>query len=103
VAQSPTFGYLVGFLAASVIVGLLAGRGLDRSFLGMAGAMVVGNVVIYSFGVFWLASSLHISFMHAVSLGVVPFLIGDGIKILVADLTFPLAWRAYAHRLGRSA
>jgi biotin transport system substrate-specific component len=98
VAHAPTFGYLVGFLAAAVVVGYLASRGFDRTFLGMGIAMIVGNLVIYSFGVLWLAASLQVSLVHALSLGVVPFLIGDVIKIAVADLSFPLAWKAYSHR-----
>ena len=49
-------GYLVGFVAAAFVIGLLAQRGMDRSILRTALAMVVGTLVIYLFGYDWLSS-----------------------------------------------
>src|SRR3954468_10223964 len=46
----PTFGYVVGFVAAAWLVGLLAERGADRHVVKTAGLMILGNVVIYAFG-----------------------------------------------------
>lgn len=93
VASAPTFGYLVGFLAASLVVGLMARRGFDRRFIGMAAVMVVGNVVIYAFGATWLAASIHVSLAKAITLGVTPFLVGDLIKLALADALVPTIWR----------
>ncbi|ANN15588.1 biotin transporter BioY [Amycolatopsis orientalis] len=85
-------GYIVGFVFAGALVGALAGRGGDRTPLRMAGTMVLGNLVIYSFGVPWLAASLGVSLSTAVQKGVVPFLIGDALKIAVAAALLPGTW-----------
>lgn len=94
VASSASFGYIVGFIVCSVLVGILAKAGLDRSFIGTALIMVLGNVVIYAFGVVWLSSSIHVSLAKAVSLGMTPFLIGDLVKLIAAALLLPGAWLA---------
>ena len=49
-----TGGYLVGFVVAAALVGRLAELGWDRRFGGALAAMVLGNLVIYAFGVPWL-------------------------------------------------
>jgi biotin transport system substrate-specific component len=89
----PTFGYIVGFLVASVVAGALARRGADRSILGTVATMVLGNVAIYGIGIGWLAVSLHIDLAAASRLGIWPFLAGDAVKILVAALLLPGAWQ----------
>lgn len=92
IAVDPTFGYLVGFIAASAMVGALAERGLDRSPWTMALVMVAGNLVIYAFGVSVLALSLHVGAAKALALGMVPFLPGDAIKLVLAVILLPGAW-----------
>jgi biotin transport system substrate-specific component len=54
--------------------------------------MVLGNAVIYAFGVTYLALSLHISAAKAISLGLTPFLLGDALKVLLASGPLPGAW-----------
>jgi biotin transport system substrate-specific component len=88
----PSFGYIVGFVLAAALVGWLARRGLDRSIPGTIGIMVLGNLVIYAFGVSWLASSLGVDLPAALELGAWPFLIGDGLKIALAAGLLPAAW-----------
>jgi biotin transport system substrate-specific component len=88
----PSFGYIVGFALAAVLVGWLARRGLDRSVPGTIGIMVLGNVVIYALGVSWLASSLGVDLPTALELGAWPFLIGDALKIALAAGLLPAAW-----------
>jgi biotin transport system substrate-specific component len=97
VAVDPTFGYLVGFIAASALVGALAERGLDRSLWTMALVMVAGNVVIYAFGVSVLAMSLHVGLPKALALGMVPFLPGDALKLVLAVILLPGAWHLRNH------
>lgn len=89
----PTLGYLVGFLLAAPLVGRLAASGADRHVLRTLGLMVAGNVAIYLVGVPWLASAIHVSLAKAVMLGLVPFLIGDAIKALLAAGLLPGTWR----------
>lgn len=89
----PTAGYLVGFLPAAWLVGTLAERGWVRSHLGMAAAMALGNGVIYLFGLAWL-STLAPDLGTALAWGLWPFLLGDALKLTLAVLLVPLAWRA---------
>jgi len=88
----PTFGYIIGFLAASVAVGYLAKRGGDRTILKTVGLMVVGNVLMYAFGVPYLAFALDMSASDAISAGMTPFLVGDAVKLVFAALLLPGAW-----------
>ncbi len=92
----PTGGYLIGFIAAAWLVGALAERGWDRRLPLAALAMVLGNLVIYAFGVAWLAVVLG-SLSKAIMGGVVPFLLGDLAKIALAAVVLPGAWRLVRH------
>jgi biotin transport system substrate-specific component len=87
----PTGGYLFGFLAASVVMGLLAERGMGRHIISTLIAMIIGNVVIYVMGASWLAN--FIGAEKALAAGVLPFLYGDALKLMVAAGLMPLAWR----------
>lgn len=87
----PTGGYLVGFALAAGLTGWLAERGLDRSVIGTAIAMIAGNLVIYVFGLAWLAN--FVGFEKAVNFGVIPFLFGDLVKIMLATASLPVIWK----------
>lgn len=93
----PTFGYIIGFLAAAVAVGFLARRGGDRTILKTVGLMVVGNILMYAFGVPYLAYSLDMSASAALSAGMYPFLAGDALKLVLAALLLPGTWWAVNH------
>jgi len=89
----PSFGYIIGFVVAAGLVGELARRGHDRTLLSTIGLFAVGDAVLLAIGTLWLAADLHVSAAKAISLGVTPFLIGDMIKLGVAALVLPSAWR----------
>ncbi len=89
----PSFGYILGFVVAASLLGELAERRLDRWPLTTFAAMVAGSLVIYLFGVTWLAATLHVSLLKGIQLGVLPFLLGDLIKSLLAAGLLPGAWR----------
>lgn len=89
----PSFGYILGFIAAAGLVGALAKRGADRHVVSTVLLMVAGSLVIYAIGTTWLALDLHLSGFEAFKLGVRPFLATDAIKIAVAALAFPAAWK----------
>ena len=91
--SSATGGYLVGMLVAAGLVGWLADRGWDRKATRSLPTMVLGNVVIYAFGATWLAHALGVGAQSAWDLGIKDFLVGDAIKILLAALLLPAAWR----------
>jgi biotin transporter BioY len=86
----PTGGYLLGFILAAFVVGWLAERGWDRRFYTAAIAMLVGNLVIYLVGMTFLAAFVGLE--RVVPLGLLPFLPGDLIKILLAAATMPSGW-----------
>ena len=88
-----SFGYILGFVVAAWLVGKLAERGTDRSPLKTAGVMALGNLVIYAVGVPFLMAYAHLGLGQALLLGVVPFLLGDAIKIVFAAGLLPGAWK----------
>lgn len=88
-----SFGYIVGFVLAALVVGRLAERGGDRTPLRAAGVMAMGNLVIYAAGVPGLMLFTGMSFTKALALGVLPFLIGDAVKIAVAAGLLPATWK----------
>lgn len=88
----PSFGYLIGFVAAAALVGYLAETGLDRKIGRTTLLMVIGNVVIYGFGLAFLMINLHVGLGKGLALGVTPFLLGDLVKLLLAAGLLPGAW-----------
>src|SRR3954471_428419 len=62
----PTGGFLIGFLVAAVVVGVMAERGWDRSFGRVTAMMVIGHAVIFAFGLGWLATLMPFSKAWAV-------------------------------------
>jgi biotin transport system substrate-specific component len=86
----PTGGYILGFAFAAYLTGFLSERGWDRGFLQTAVSMILGNVVIYLFGVSWLAVFIG---SKAIMAGMVPFFIGDLIKICIATAVLPIGWK----------
>lgn len=86
----PTAGYIVGFALAAGAVGWLAERSWDRSILTTIAAMTIGMALIYIPGVAWLASLIGTE--KAIAAGMLPFLIGDAVKIALAALVLPGAW-----------
>jgi len=96
-AIGTTAGYMVGFVLAAALVGALAERGQDRDLMTSVPAMLAGTAVIYTCGVGWLAIKLDIPVAtgetNAIGLGLVPFLIGDAIKLIIAGAAAPAVWR----------
>ncbi|HET6596013.1 MAG TPA: biotin transporter BioY [Anaerolineales bacterium] len=87
-----TGGYLIGFVLAAYVVGLLAERGLERTARTSLIPFFVGTVIIYICGVSWLSLVLG-SFSKAIGAGLIPFLIGDAVKLIVASLVLPGTWK----------
>lgn len=87
-----TGGYLVGFVLAAALVGRLAERGWDRRLPGALAAMALGNLATYAIGLPWLAAATGYSIAETVAKGLVPFLVGDAAKLLLAAGVLPAAW-----------
>lgn len=92
----PTAGYLVGFIVAAFVVGLLSERGWDRKPWSTAASMIIGNGIIYLAGVLWL--SRFVGWQAVLSTGFLPFLAGDALKIALATVLLPAGWKL----IGRS-
>lgn len=98
VLMGPTGGYILGFVLAAALTGWLAERGWDRKVWTTALAMLLGNVAIYLPGLPWLAvfymgGGAADPWSKAIATGLVPFLLGDGLKLALAAAAMPLAWR----------
>ncbi|MFH2028585.1 MAG: biotin transporter BioY [Nanoarchaeota archaeon] len=90
----PTAGYIFGFLITVFIVGYLIEKGHGRSKKSVFLIMVLGSVIIYIFGLIGLKLNfVDFSFFKLLSVGVVPFLIGDALKIIIAVALFPYLWK----------
>ena len=88
----PTGGYLFGFIPAVYITGRLAEKGWDRRIGTTILAMVLGNLVIYTFGLFWLCCLTGFNTM-VLSMGLYPFIVGDLVKIVLAAILLPSGWK----------
>lgn len=86
----PTGGYLIGFVAVAFVVGWLAEKGWDRRVGTAALAMLAGEVVLYVFGLSWLAHFVPEG--TVLQAGLYPFAIGDSIKVVAAALILPAGW-----------
>jgi biotin transport system substrate-specific component len=77
---------------AAYVVGLLSERGLERNVRTSMIPFLVGTVIIYACGVAWLSILLG-GIEKAIVAGVLPFLMGDAIKLIAASLALPAAWK----------
>lgn len=93
-----TGGYLLGFLAAAGLAGALAEHGWDRTLRGALAAMLAANAVVYLFGLPWLALAADLSAGQTLQAGLIPFLPGDLLKLVVAAGLLPVGWWAVRRR-----
>ena len=85
-----TGGYLAGFVVMAAIVGWAADRGWDRHPIKLFNAMLVGEILMMAMGFAWLA--LLIGAEKSWQFGVVPFIVGDLIKVALAASLVPAVW-----------
>ena len=104
-----TGGYLWGFVIAAVVIGFLAERGWDRNLGSAIGAMVIGEIIIFGFGVVWLSQAIAVpiiaegaAYNDALEFGLYPFVIGDILKVLIAAGVLPAAWKLLGGFGGRN-
>ena len=94
----PTGGYLLSYLPAVVVTGLIArpkNRALSPRIIRTIAALLAGTACIYLLGVPWLKFSTQMGWSAAVTAGLLPFLPGDLLKVVVALLI----GRGFAARL----
>ena len=93
----PTGGYLIGFVAAAFVAGLLAERGFDRRIATSFLAALVATAVIYIPGLLWLGALVGWD-KPVIAWGLTPFLYGDLLKAGLAALVFPAMWTFLKNR-----
>ena len=79
----PTGGYLIGFLPAVFLIGWISSKGKGKALYDIL-AMVAGTAVIYALGVSWLKILTGMGWEKTIAVGMLPFLIGDALKIAAA-------------------
>lgn len=89
----PTGGYLVGYVVAAAACGVLARIGWDRKVSTTILSMLVGNGLIYAFGLAWLGAVVGWD-KPILAWGLTPFLLGDLLKLVLAAAVLPMAWKA---------
>ena len=78
----PTGGYLIGYIFLALICGFVIDR-TSNVFICFFG-ILLGTAVLYLFGTVWLSYQGNMPFMKALAAGVLPFIAGDLVKIVIA-------------------
>lgn len=81
----PTGGYLIGYIFLALIAGLFIEKFKTNKLLQFLG-MVLGTLVCYLIGTIWLSFQAKIGFISALTVGVLPYIVFDLIKIVVCIL-----------------
>ena len=81
--MGPTGGYLIGFAVCAFVTGWIAEQSSGRTSWDIA-AVIVGSLLVYACGVPWLKAVTAMTWTKAVMVGMLPFLMGDGIKAVMA-------------------
>ena len=102
----PTGGFIIGFIVAAGLVGYLVEKGWGSSILKLCAAMLLGAAIVYIPGIIWLVGWLIVmkgmvatsAIAVAFTSGMVPFILGDIIKAVLAALAFPAAFSLLGRR-----
>lgn len=89
----PTGGYLAGFIAASFLVGKMLENETSNTYRIIL-SFAAGNAILYGFGIAWLMAIYRMSLLHAITIGLIPFLTAEAVKISAAAFVY----RAIAKR-----
>lgn len=81
----PTGGYLIGFIFMAMISGFFVDKFSGKIYMYVLG-MMLGTIVTYALGTAWLAYQANMTFEQALFAGVIPYIIGDIAKIIIATI-----------------
>lgn len=90
----PTGGYIVGFLFMVFFIGLMIEKGYGRTRKSVLWCMLIGEVILYAFGLagLWVWLGKEATILKTLQFGLFPFVIGDTLKALAAVGLFPYLW-----------
>jgi biotin transport system substrate-specific component len=93
VVWSASGGYLIGFIVAAWAIGRLAEHGADRRVRQAFLAFVVGQLIIFAFGLAGLKIAVGESWGWTIHNGLTIFIVGGIIKAAVGAVVLPSAWQ----------
>jgi len=96
----PTGGYLWAYPLAAFLVGKILETSLERRVATLITALLAAEAVIFSYGTIWLKHVTGLSWQQAVQAGLLPFLPGEAIKMMLVGLCLPASWWALERRRG---
>lgn len=85
----PTGGYLIGFILMAVVCGWFVEKFSGKIYMYIIG-MALGTGIAYLLGTVWLAKLMNLTFMEGLASGVIPFLPGDIVKVIISVLAGPI-------------
>ncbi len=85
VLLSPTGGFIIGFILTTIITGFITEYFKSKIYTSII-AMTLGLVACYSIGTLWYCIYASVDILTALLVCVVPFLIGDAVKIGVSAI-----------------
>ena len=89
VLAGTTGGYIIGFLFSALVMWAMEKLPGKKSVMQIV-SMIAGLIVCYAFGTAWLAVEAHLTFYQALLAGVIPYIPGDLVKIIVVVLVGPI-------------
>ena len=87
----PTGGYLIGFVLAATLMGYISERRKTNNLKSALVIFLLGHIVIYFIGIFWL--SFFVGSKNALAMGLFPFIPGAIIKTTLASFLLPMLWK----------
>jgi biotin transport system substrate-specific component len=93
-----TGGYLLGMLLSTLALGALAGRKWDQKIKTVIPTMIIGNSIVFTFGLIWLHQYTGQSWAWTFEKGLTPFVFGELLKIAIASTALPVVWRFVSKR-----
>jgi biotin transport system substrate-specific component len=87
--MGPTGGYIIGFIFMALIAGFFIEKYNGKVYMYVIG-LILATCIAYLLGTAWLSYQVHLTFWQALMAGVIPYLIGDGVKIAIAVIIGPI-------------
>ena len=85
--MGPTSGYIYGMFLAAITIGFLSEKGFSNTYFLSLVSLLIGSLIIFTFGVLYLGSIIGLS--KAISFGLLPFIPSELFKIALAVAIIP--------------